>query len=224
MFTLYNHLHACRGRRRREPSASTPSFDTIGLPALPCVRFLRFGCPPGMPLTAWSANPSNKLRTQFRTQVRPNYDQQFRTQLRASKAKAVVLEQVDMSSWSSWIRRDVVRGAGQVEMPSWQDRSRCRPGAAGQVEMSSRSSRTGRNDVPMQQDKSKCRPGAAGQVEMSSGSSRTGPESRQIRRKLDRSPTGIPKPDCKFILRYIYVPFTYNLLLSYILYICCYLL
>ena len=59
---------------------------------------------------------------------------------------------------------------GRNVVPEQQDRSKCRPGAAGQVEMSSGSSRTGRNVVPEQQDKSKCRPRAAGQVEMSSRS------------------------------------------------------
>ena len=66
----------------------------------------------------------------------------------------------------SWIRRDVVR--------EQQDRSKCRPGAAGQVEMPFRSSRTIRNVVPEEQDRSKCRAGVAGQVEMTSWSSRTG--------------------------------------------------
>ena len=60
-----------------------------------------------------------------------------------------------MSSWSSRTCRNVV----------W---------AAGQVERSSRSSRTIRNVVPEDQDRSKCRVGAAGQVEMTSWSSRTG--------------------------------------------------
>ena len=56
----------------------------------------------------------------------------------------------------NWIRRDVVR--------EQQDRSKCRPGAAGQVEMPFRSSRTIRNVVPEEQDRSKCRAGVAGQV------------------------------------------------------------
>ena len=56
----------------------------------------------------------------------------------------------------NWIRRGVV----------WeqQDRSKCRPGAAGQVEMSSWSRRTRRNVVPERQDRSKCRPGAGRNV------------------------------------------------------------
>ena len=45
-----------------------------------------------------------------------------------------------------------------------QDKSKCCPGAAGYVEMSSWSSSTGRAGVLGQQDTSKCRPGAAGQV------------------------------------------------------------
>ena len=47
-------------------------------------------------------------------------------------------------------------------------RSKCRPAAAGQVKMSSRTSWIDRNVVPEQLDTSKCRLGAAGQVEMSS--------------------------------------------------------
>ena len=137
-----------------------------------------------------------------------------------------------MSSWSSRIRRNVVleqqdrpnwrpREAGQGRMSSrsnrtgrnvvqeQQDRSKCRPGAAGQGQEGSKcrpgaagQSQEGSKCRPgaagQGQEGSKCRPGAARQVEMSSGGSRTG-------RKPDRSPTGIPKPDCKFILIYIYI-------------------
>ena len=80
----------------------------------------------------------------------------------------------------NWIRRDVVR--------EQQDRSKCRPGAAGQVEMSSWSRRTRRNVVPERQDRSKCRPGAAGQVEMSPRSSKTG--RNVVRGQQDRSKAG----------------------------------
>ena len=93
--------------------------------------------------------------------------------------------EVEMSSLSNRISRNAVR--------EQQDKSKCRPGAAGQaelasgssrkgrecrlgagkVEMSSRSSRVRRNVVPGQQDMSKCRPRAAGYVDMSSRSSRT---------------------------------------------------
>ena len=83
------------------------------------------------------------------------YDQQTQKQLRSINSKAVVPEQ----------------------------EPKCRPGAAGQVDMPSRS-QTCRNVVPEQQDKSKCRPEqldmsncrprAAGQVEMLSKSSWTG--------------------------------------------------
>ena len=55
-----------------------------------------------------------------------------------------------------------------------QDKSKCRPGAAGQVEMSSGSMSKCRPGAAGQGQGSKCRPGAAGQGEMSSGGSRTG--------------------------------------------------
>ena len=69
------------------------------------------------------------------------------------------------SSWSSRIGRNVI--------PEQQDRSKCCPGAAGQVEMSPWSSRTSRNVVQEHQDRSKCRPRATKQVEMSSQGNRT---------------------------------------------------
>ena len=49
-----------------------------------------------------------------------------------------------MLSWSS--------GTGRTGVLEQQERSECRPGVAGQVEMSSRRSRTGRNVVQEQMD------------------------------------------------------------------------
>ena len=80
----------------------------------------------------------------------------------------------------------------------------CHPGAAGQVEMSSWSSRTDRNVVPAeQQDRSKCRPRAIGQVEMSSRSSRTGrkvvPEPDDRSNCCLRAARQVPAWGCSFL-------------------------